>query len=64
MKIKKYVHGVTFFISPEMFQDLKGVSDELQISVSELLRELIATHLITLKGDLATTGSIRNKDLR
>jgi predicted CopG family antitoxin len=45
MKTKKYTHGVTFFISIEMYDALKKISDEMKISLSEFLRTLIHQYL-------------------
>ena len=49
MKIKKYIQGVTFFISTDMYSDLKKISDQREISTSELLRELIGEYLTEIK---------------
>lgn len=45
MKAKRYTHGVTFFMAPEMFQELKQLSDTRQLSLLELLRNIIEQHL-------------------
>jgi hypothetical protein len=45
MKKKLYTQGVTFFIGMEMFAALKKISDESQISLSELLRNIIELFL-------------------
>jgi hypothetical protein len=45
MKKKQYTQGVTFFIKPAMFEALKKISDESQISLSELLRNIIEQFL-------------------
>ena len=37
MKRKTYTQGVTFFLAPEMYEALKKISDETQVSLSELL---------------------------
>mgnify|MGYP001188965469 CR=1 FL=1 len=42
MRAKKFTCGVTFFVTPEMYQDLKQLSDERQVAISELLRDWIA----------------------
>lgn len=42
MKVKKFTCGITFFVTPEMYQDLKQLSDEREIAISELLRAWIA----------------------
>ena len=45
MKKKTYTQGVTFFLAPEMYEALKKISDESQISLSELLRNIIERFL-------------------
>lgn len=45
MKRKTYTQGVTFFITPEMLEALKRMSDDSQISLSELLRNIIELFL-------------------
>jgi predicted CopG family antitoxin len=46
MKTKKYTHGVTFFIDLEMYEYLKKISDEKQVSLSEFLRGIIDRYII------------------
>lgn len=38
MKSKKFTTGITFFAELKMYQELKEVSDELGIALSELIR--------------------------
>jgi len=45
MKKKKYLQGITFFVQPEMYGEMKKISDAREISLSELLRELVENHL-------------------
>jgi predicted DNA-binding protein len=45
MKRKKYLNGITFFVATEMYDRMKGISDRQEISVSELIRELIQAYL-------------------
>jgi DNA phosphorothioation-dependent restriction protein DptG len=45
MKDKKYVQGVTFFTTIKMYQQVKKLSDEKRIALSELLREAIDRYL-------------------
>jgi len=45
MKKKKYLQGITFFVQPAMYGEMKKISDEREISLSELLRELVEKHL-------------------
>ena len=42
MRVKKFTCGITFFVTPEMYQDLKQLSDERQVAISELLRDWIS----------------------
>jgi len=57
MKKKKYLQGVTFFISTNMYCDLKKIPDQREISMSELLRELIGDYLTNV-----TTQHITSQD--
>ena len=52
MKKKKYQQGITFFVSPEMYSTMKKISDEREISLSELLRELIEAYIESRIPDL------------
>ncbi|HQO64803.1 MAG TPA: hypothetical protein PK528_14430 [Syntrophorhabdus sp.] len=45
MKLRKYTQGVTIFTTPEMYCEVKKVSDEKQVSLSELFREMISEYL-------------------
>ncbi len=45
MKLRKYTQGVTIFTTPEMYCEVKKVSDETQVSLSELFREMITEYL-------------------
>ena len=45
MRGKKFTHGITFFVPAEMYQDIKKDTDELQISMSDLIRRLIEDYL-------------------
>lgn len=45
MKGKTYTHGITFFVSAQMYMDIRKVSDELKVGVSDFLRELIKDYL-------------------
>jgi hypothetical protein len=45
MRLKRYTHGLTFFITTEMFEALKKISDEKEISMSELLREVLDQYI-------------------
>lgn len=44
MKIKRYIQGITFFTTPQMYQDVKQASDELVISLGEFLRNIIGEY--------------------
>jgi hypothetical protein len=45
MKLRKYTQGITIFTTPEMYHEVKRVSDELEVSLSELFREMISQYL-------------------
>ena len=45
MKRKKLTHGITFFVTAEMYQAVKRDSDEFGISTSDLMRRLIEDYL-------------------
>lgn len=44
MKQRKFTQGMTMFTTPEMFQLMKRLSDERNISLSELFREMITEY--------------------
>jgi len=45
MKSKKYVYGVSFSVTEEMYQALKENADESQMGLGELLREIVSKHI-------------------
>ena len=45
MRGKQFTHGITFFVTAEMYQAIKKDTDELQISTSDLMRHLIEDYL-------------------
>jgi hypothetical protein len=45
MKLRKYTQGITIFTTPEMYHEVKQLSDRLEISLSELFREMIMEYL-------------------
>ena len=45
MKIKQFTQGITFFVTETMYHNLKLVSDQKKVALSELLREVIARYL-------------------
>ena len=45
MRGKKFTHGITFFVTAEMYQAIKQDTDELRISSSDLMRRLIEDYL-------------------
>ena len=47
MKTKQFTHGITFFVEPSMYQQLKISSDLKKVALSELLRQAVAGHLET-----------------
>ena len=42
MKPKKYTHGITFFVTAEMYQEIKSITDAMEIGVSDFIRGLVA----------------------
>jgi len=45
MREKSFTHGITFFVTAEMYQTIKKDTDQLRISVSDLMRRLIEDYL-------------------
>lgn len=45
MKRKKLTHGITFFVTAEIYQAVRKDVDEGQVSISELMRGLIEDYL-------------------
>jgi negative regulator of replication initiation len=45
MRGKKFTHGITFFVTAEMYKAIKSDTDELRISSSDLMRRLIEDYL-------------------
>ena len=51
MKLRKYTQGVTIFIEPQMYCEVKKVSDEAQVSLSEIFRQMITEYLERRRGN-------------
>ena len=47
MKIRKFVWGVTFFTTEEMYYAIKEISDKRKVALSEFLRAIISEYLET-----------------
>ena len=45
MKQRKFTNGITFFTSADMYEKLKGISDERNVGISEFLRDIIGEYL-------------------
>lgn len=41
MKTKLYTYGITFFVSQQMYERIKTVSNHLNIGMSDFMRQLI-----------------------
>ena len=41
MKRKRFTQDITIFVEPEMYQAVKQESDELEISLSEMVRIMV-----------------------
>lgn len=39
MKKRQFTCAITFLVTPEMYQEIKRVSDELEVGVSDFLRQ-------------------------
>jgi hypothetical protein len=42
MKTKQYTYGITFFVTGEMYREIKTITDGMEIGISEFIRKLIA----------------------
>lgn len=60
MKPRKYTQGVTIFTTPEMYQEVKKMSDETQVSLSELFRVMISEYLERRNGNNSEKININN----
>lgn len=45
MKKRKYTQGITFFTTTEMYEEIKRITDQNEIGLSEFLRDLIDQYL-------------------
>jgi hypothetical protein len=55
MKKRKYSQAITFFVEPSMYQAVKELTDQLEIGLSELLREAVQNHLDAVNEEAAKT---------
>ncbi len=60
MKLRKYTQGVTIFTTPEMYEEVKKVSDAEQVSLSEIFRQMITEYLGRRHGNNAEDANINN----
>jgi len=60
MRRKKFTHGITFFVTAEMYQAIKKDTDELQISTSDLMRRLNQDYLYGIHS-IADPGSRKGR---
>jgi len=60
MKLRKYTQGVTIFTTPEMYQEVKKVSDAEQVSLSEIFRQMITEYLERRHGNHSEKVNINN----
>ena len=49
MKKKYYTQGITFYVSPIMYEAALAVTDEKEIGLSELMRDLLSGYLQTVE---------------
>ncbi len=45
MRTKKMTNGLTFAMSNEMFEEIKRISDDKEISLGELVRNILQEYL-------------------
>lgn len=60
MKLRKYTQGVTIFTTPEMYEEVKKVSDAKQVSLSEIFRQMITEYLERRHGNNSEKVNINN----
>jgi len=58
MKLRRYTQGITIFTTSEMYNEVKRVSDEMEVSLSELFREMITEYLDRHQGSKDSKNSI------
>jgi hypothetical protein len=49
MKKKFFTQGITFYVSPMMYEAVLAVTDEKEIGLSELMRDLLSSYLQTVE---------------
>ncbi|MCK9390683.1 MAG: hypothetical protein M0Q01_03845 [Syntrophales bacterium] len=49
MKKRVFTQGVTIFTTTGMYEEMKRISDEQGISLSQLFRDLVSDHLESIK---------------
>lgn len=45
MKTKKFTYGITFFVELSMYNQLKIISNQKKVALSELLRQAVAGYV-------------------
>ena len=60
MKLRKYTQGITLFVEPQMYHEVKQVSDTEQVSLSEIFRQMIAEYLERRRSNNAEKVNINN----
>ena len=45
MRTKKYTHGITLFMTPQMYEDIRKLSDVREVSLSEIFRTIVSDYL-------------------
>ena len=58
MKEKIFTQGITFFVTGDMYNELKAISDGQHVALSETVREMLKASINDLK-ETATTNSKR-----
>jgi len=60
MKKRQFTCAITFLVTPAMYQEIKSASDELEVGVSDFLRQAAEDKL--RQKSLNTTPAIEEKE--
>ena len=47
---RKFTHGITIYVAPDMYQDISRISDDMEIGMSELIRNIIEHYIQSTGG--------------
>lgn len=60
MKKRQFTFAITFLVTPAMYREIKSVSDDLEVGVSDFLRQAAEDKL--RRKSLDSTPSTKNKE--